>query len=288
MRAIALALVLVASPMARASDITLFGAEAGQDFHSPQRWATEIKFGPYSPDIDSTPGLNGKTPFSDLFNNQLYDSNGKYNPGANKGQRPAGKALTTVEVDWQFLQGFGSLGVAASLGISRRSTHSFNYVGMTPGAACTVPDCTRSGDTTTLTVMPLTLELVYRFDVLARRFNVPIVPYVKGGFGYFFWWVENGSGGLSNTDMIASIPNSSASDRGIGGTLGLVAHPGIALLLDTFDPQSAQTMDNELGINHSYLFFELNYDWITGMGIQSAGKMVLSDLTWNAGVAFEF
>ena len=42
----------------------------------------------------------------------------------------------------------------------------------------------------------------------------------------------------------------------------------------------------ELGINHTYLFFEGNFAWITGFNNPS--KIVLSDITWNAGLAFEF
>jgi hypothetical protein len=247
------------------------------EYHSPQHFAFELKFGPYSPNIDASPGLNGATPFADLFNNQFTTP---------PGTRPAGKLLTTLEIDWQFLHGFGSLGLGASWGVSSRSSHSFQYaqIDASTGAktSCTVPNCLRSSDLTTLTVMPFALELVYRFDVLALHYKVPIVPYLKGGVAYYLWFVQRGDGSLSKvTD--ATTGN---TDKAVGGTFGLVAHPGVAVLLDVLDPSAARVMDAELGINHTYVFAELNYAWITGLG--SHTKMVFSDLTWNCGIAFEF
>lgn len=267
-----LALLLLLSLPAAAKPSTSKVDKTAPDYRSPQRFAIEIKFGPYSPDIDSTPGLQGH-PFSDLFQSQT---------SASMGQRPGGKLLSTIEFDWQFWKKFGSLGLAGSVGFMRRTTHAFRYDDDASGqqsVSCTVPNCVRSSDETALTVMPFTLELVYRFDVLARRYRVPLVPYFKGGLAYYFWWIENGSG-----DLATSVTNK--DDKAIGGTFGLVLHPGMALLLDVLDPSTARVMDAELGINHSYIFFELNYAWITGFN--TGDKMVLSDLTWNGGVAFEF
>jgi hypothetical protein len=269
-----LAVALAALP-ARASVDDLFIENKPQDYHSPQHFAVEIKFGPYSPDIDSTPGLMG-TPFSDEFNSQF---------GSNVGKRPPGKLLSTIEFDWQFLHRFGSLGLGLSLGFSQRYTHAFQY-DMTTGSSlpCQVPNCVRSNDTTTLTVMPITLELVYRFDVLALRYHIPVVPYLKAGLGYYFWFIQSGDGSLARAMPTDAEPD--AHDKAIGGTLGLVTHPGVALMLDDLDATAARTLDSELGINHTYVFFEMNYGWITGLGAKD--KMVFSDLTWSAGAAFEF
>ncbi len=283
--ALAAALTLGAAA-ARAEDLAL--DPLPEDYRSPQHFAFELKFGTYSPNIDATGGLTGK-PFSDEFVAQ--DS-------ANAGKRPDGKLLTSMEFDWQFWHGFGSLGVGVSAGLMRVSTHSFVYGTATDGSLVSCPvvpgqlNCQRSGDTNTLSVIPLTLELVYRFDVLSKRWNIPVVPYLKGGIGYYLWWVADGSGNLAhNVDKTSQqIVNTGTcgfgGDCALGGTFGLVAHPGIALMLDFLDPGSARTMDNELGINHTYLFCELNYAWINGFG--SATKLNLSDTGWNAGLAFEF
>jgi len=269
----ALALVVLpASASAQAFD-PLEIDDTPKNYRSPQRFALEIKFGSYSPNIDSTPGLTG-TPFADLFNNQYTTT---------PGQRPGGRVLTTLEFDWQFWHGFGSLGLAVSAGFSGRSTHSFEYNppdGVVP-MPCKVPYCTRSADTTTLNVIPLTLEVVYRFDVLALRYKVPLVPYVKGGLGYSLWFIQRGDNSLA-------FPVNNSSQKAIGGTPGWVFHPGLALLLDIFDRSAATALDSELGINHTYLFFEGNISDISGLNGLFKDKMVLSDTTWNAGLAFEF
>lgn len=251
-----------------------------KDYRSPQRFALELKGGAYSPDIDSTPGLTG-TPFADLFNDQtklVVDG---------KVQRPAPKPLFAIELDWQFWHGFGSLGVGASVGFMRRTTHAFRYPNDDNTKPCTagvddngILGCERSGDTTALNIMPLTLELVYRFDVLALKYRIPVVPYLKGGLAYYFWFVQRGDSGLAE----AKIPG--GTTQGIGGTAGLVAHPGVSIMLDAIDKRAGEVLDSELGINHVHVFAELNYAWINGLGFKN--KMVLSDMNWTVGMAFEF
>lgn len=278
-------LVALAPSVARAETVPLIGVTGGtvdvepqQSYRSSQHFAFELKMGQYSPDIDSTPGLTGK-PFSELWQNQF---------GSSVGQRPAGKLLTTLEFDWQIWHGFGSIGLAASVGLMSTSTHSFQY--NADGTPCSVPSCTRSADSTTLNVLPFALEAVYRFDVLALKWRIPVVPYLKGGIGYYLWFIQNGGGGLSQSLPPPSggkpATTANGSDQGIGGTFGLVAHPGLALMLDLLDPTAARAMDTELGINHSYLFIELHYAWITGFG--NSSRMVLSDVDYNIGLAFEF
>jgi hypothetical protein len=248
-----------------------------ENYRSPQRFALEIKFGPYLPAVDSSPGLGDRHPFADVFGSPTVSNNvvTKLNP-------PSARLLTTVEFDWQFWHGFGSLGVGASVGIMRRTARALAYGdgGVICVDAVNSAPCTRSGDRTAFSVLPLTLELIYRFDVLAKRWRVPLVPYLKGGIAYYLWWAENANGLAGFRE-----PNG-AVDRAIGGTWGLVAHPGLAFLLDIIDPAAAQVMDAELGINHVYVFAELNYGWINGFN--SKEKIVLSHLTWNAGLAFEF
>lgn len=248
--------------------------EPKKSFASPQHFALEIKFGPYSPDIDSTPGLTGH-PFSELFVAQ---------DGPDVGKRPPGKLLTTLEFDYQFWRTkFGSLGVGGSVGINYRTTHSFQYQDAVNHIPCQVPNCVRSGDETSLGVMPFALEVVYRFDLLANHYSVPLVPYFKGGLAYYLWWITNGSGDLSRALQVNA---DGSTDQAIGGTFGLVLHPGLAVQLDILDRAAARELDGALGINHTYVFCELNYAWITGFG--SSSKLVFSDLSWNVGLAFEF
>jgi hypothetical protein len=261
-----------------------FGENAPNNYESPQRFNLEIKFGPYSPNIDASPGLTG-TPFADLF------------PPARGKTRPPGRLLTSIEFDYEFLhRRWGTLGIGHTAGFYRRTTASLQYdtdkatgndmVSCTFGSA-TAPCTYSSGDTTALNIIPLSVEAVYRFDYFAQRYHIPFVPYMKIGLAYYIWWIENGGGAFSiaHFDYTGS-DGKMHSDSGFGGTWGWVMHPGGSFLLDVIDPAAARVMDAELGINHTYLFCEFSYAAINGFG--AAGKMNLSDTTLNAGLAFQF
>ena len=258
---------------------TDFGENAPRSYESPQHFAFEVKLGPYSPNIDASPGLNklGGHPFADLFS-----------PGK---ARPPGKLLVELEFDYQFWRKwYGNFGLGHSIGYYRRTAHALEYNGGDPASPCdpTMKNqvCVGSiGDTTALNIIPLELTLNYRFDYLATRYRIPLVPYIKVGLAYYAWWIENGNGFLSVSKYLD--PNTGkVLDTGFGGTFGWVLNPGGMFLLDVLDPTAARTLDSELGINHTYLFCELHYANITGFG--SSTKMNLSDTTLNAGLGFEF
>jgi hypothetical protein len=271
-----------------------------QHYESPQRFAIELKFTPYTPHIDQSKGLNkGATPFADLFNKQdpIASTDPKACAGVgraapcyisgNKGKQPPYRLLSTVEFDYQILhKAWGNLGVGLTTGFYRRTTHSFQL--NNDGSPCVVPYCTRSGDQTGLNILPLSALVIYRYDTLANRYHIPIVPYVKAGLAYYVWWVNDGGGILST----ASYPRPTATmnpknpSSGYGGTFGFVVHPGIAIQLDFLERAVAKTLDTELGINHTYLFCELNYANITDFGARN--KLDLSDTMVNSGLGFEF
>jgi hypothetical protein len=271
--AFALAIVLCPS-LAAAKELvgdppTRFGEVPRKSYESSQWFAFELKFSPYSPMIDSSSGLNGHTPFADLFTSQTDH------------HRPDARLLTQVEFDVQFLHKHGSLGVGVTAGYARRTSHSFQFDDLSGKVSCTVPNCIRSGDQTALNVMPFSLLAVYRWDWLALRYHVPLVPYFKIGLAYYIWWIENGSGAT------ASFTNAAGKkEDGYGGTWGWVLNPGLSFLLDVIDPSAARTIDAELGINHTYVFVELHYADVSGFG--QPNRLTLSDTTFNTGLAFEF
>jgi hypothetical protein len=276
-RTVALAVTVALAGVVPATDARAAGPESRPleldatrpVYHSPQHFALEFKFGLYSPHIDNTSGLTGR-PFAEEFNSQTAD-----NPAA----QPKGQPLFTLEFDWQFWHRFGSLALAASLGYNGRKTHSFQYIDNQATPCTPTVNCVRSTDTNTLNIMPITLMLVYRFDVLALRWSVPVVPYLKVGLAYYFWFMQAGDGSLSKS--------LDGKSQAIGGVPGWVLQPGIAIMLDAIDKRAGAVLDTELGINHVYVFGELNYADVTGLGIFK-DKINLSDTTWNVGLAFEF
>jgi hypothetical protein len=205
---------------------------------SPQDGAFELKFGPYTPNVDEEPGLTGK-PYKDIFKDDWM-------------------FLTVLELDWQIVHRWGmSLGVGGSAGF------------MQVYAPAKTAEGVESSDYTVLNVIPFAVLAVLRVDALADELNIPFVPYFKAGLNWYLWWV------LSGGDTV---------DK--GATPGWQLSPGLMFRLDSFDPMSARTFDNEVGVNHSYLFGE--FTWATVEGLGRDGYMYLSDTTFLIGLALEF
>ena len=118
----------------------------GNRYRSPQRFAYELTFGPYRPDIDSE--FNGaRAPYADYFGSGDH-------------------LLIRTELDYQFWHRYGS--IAAGLGLGY-----FSVTGTAPVASGTG---LASGDKSQLKIVPLSLSAVYRFDYLLQTVNFPARP----------------------------------------------------------------------------------------------------------------
>jgi hypothetical protein len=201
--------------------------EGGNRFRSPQRFAFELRFGPYRPDVDSEFG-GQRTPYKDFFGNDR-------------------RLMTHVEFGYEFFHGFGS--AALALGFSYFSVNGRARVDDGTGEL--------TADFSTMKVMPLALSAVYRFDVLLERNKIPLVPYGKVGLDYAYWQITDGN------DEIAT---DGTGGRARGATPGWHAAAGVALVLDQFDPAAARSFDSDLGVNHTALVFEYRYADISGLG----------------------
>lgn len=226
--------------------VVLLGASA--EAESPKNWVLEAQFGSYQPEIDR--GLTG-SPFRDVFGDDR-------------------SLLAQAALQRLVFQEFGTLGV----GVQSGYTEFF-------GRAFIEGTNERSGDNTSLHVIPLTFFASYRFDVLAERLDIPFAVYGKAGLGYWFWWSNDGRG---NT----------AGDGDASGTkAGVVLSAGIALQLDWFDPRLSNEFDREFGVNNTYLYFDYT-NWnakfranVFKHGIEAQG-LDLSDEILSGGIAFEF
>jgi hypothetical protein len=279
---------------------------AAAEGESPQHFGLEIKFSPYVPALDQTKGLGqGQTPFSDLFGATTDP----------KGAAPSRGLLTLLEFDYQFFHRFGVLAVGIGGGYYRKTAPAFAKQGTPPNDAyCAVgadrsggvgreytlpdaktgrsvvqnpPDSCFSGDENQLNIVPLSLLAIYRFDVLDKRFRIPIIPYIKLGLGYYVWWFGSSGSFTSQVNSIDAGGNQ-ATVNANGSTVGFVLHPGIAIDLSTIDPASARAIDQEIGLNRVSAFIEMNGAWISGCGCTNAMKLNLSDLSFSAGLSFEF
>ena len=215
---------------------------------SPQHFALELKFGPYRPDVDSEFSSPEQHPYRDFFG-------------------PYRKLMSSIEFDWEIIRHIGTVAIGAGFGYFKVTGN--NPMGMNPGV--------KTQDTSSLRLLPLALSAIYRFDLGYERLRIPVVPYGKLGFDYIYWTVTNGNG---------EVPTDASGGRGAGGTLGWHASLGLSLVLDIFDRSAANEFDEEMGINHTLLFFEYSHLDATGLG--EADRLHVGDTTWNAGIMFEF
>jgi hypothetical protein len=223
-----------------------------QAYRTPKYFALELRFGPYSPEVDGEFGA-GNSPHRDFFG-------------------PKRRLMTQVELDYQLFQAFGSAAVGLSVGYFKEEALAYAEP---PGGG---PATERSGDKSRLTLYPVALLGVYRADQLWRRMKIPVVPYVKGGLNYTFWSIYDGN------DRVATSPG--RMGRGRGGTFGWQGAVGASFVMNILDPGAARELDAETGINSTHLFFELARFQVSGLGQKN--KLRVGDTTWLMGLAFEF
>ncbi len=167
---------------------------------SPQWFAMEFKFGPYKPDVDSEFGSSGG-PYDDVFTSKL-------------------RLMSQFTFDVQFLKKHGTLGVGGTVGFFQARGKALLESG------------DPSGDDTTFNIMPFILQLVYRWDYLAKKYNVPLVPYVRAGFVYAFYWITDGNGDTAHFGEDGG--------KAHGGVWGYQINVGLAFQLDVLEPSAAK------------------------------------------------
>ena len=230
---------------------------------SPQRFAIEIKFGPYLPSVDRRYTGDGFGPYATIFGetDELGVTTG-----------PAKQALFTVlSFEWQFVHAGGPFSIGTTVGIFGDRADALIAEDVAEG------DSIRSSaDRVRFNVVPVTLLLGYRFELLADRFRVPLVPYARGGVAYGFWWERKG--GTYATD--------SAGNKARGGSWGWQVNLGLMLRLDFLERAAAIDLDRLTGINHTYLFGEWQFSRIDSFGSDTA--MAVGDDTYLLGLAVEF
>jgi hypothetical protein len=129
-----------------------------------------------------------------------------------------------------------------------------------------------SADRTRLRIIPTSVALTYRFDLLSRRWSVPLAPYGRAALERYNWWVTNGAG--------KSVES--------GATNGWSVTGGLALLLNFFDPTLAREFDEESGVNDTYLFFEVTKSKVNDFGSSSSWDLSDEKLTLAGGLLFVF
>ena len=252
--------------LARQSEADLSGRKGRVDRFgrpgSPQRFALEIKLGPYLPQVDRLYDGPGLGPYATIF--------GRTNAMGETTRPPRKGLMPVLGFEWQFWYLGGPIGIGTQIGFFRDSARAI-LAQPEPG------ENIRSGaDRVSFMVIPVSMLLVYRFELLADRWKVPLVPYAKGGAAYGFWQTRN-SNGLSRD---------SRGNAGRGGVWGWQLNAGMMLRLDFIEPGTAKKLDNLTGINHTYIFAEYQLMRLANFGHPNA--IAVGDGTWFAGFAIEF
>jgi hypothetical protein len=233
-------------------DTSLGASHRGHE--SPQNFAAEVRFAAFTPEVDSDPNLDGKTPYKDTFGS---------NPRLEVG----------IEFDWQALRipHFGTIGPGVSAGYTKASDPALFQ------APHGVTGTKVSGEQTTLEIFPFYGVLVLRADVLWREAGVPLVPYGKIGLGYALWNASN-TLGTSHAQGLA----------GEGSSFGTQVALGLAFNLNPFDVYAAENFDDSLGVNNSYLFAEWTRSDLDGSLSSQKDVLRVGGTAWTFGLAFEF
>lgn len=231
---------------------------------SKQRFEAEFKIGPYLPQVDRNYDGPGLGPYSTIFG--PTDAMGNATGEAKVGVMPA------FSFEYQFVYLGGPFGVGAQVAFFRDKARALIAHPMAGMSVRSEADDVKFG------MVPLVAFVGYRFELLADRFRwVPLVPYAKAGLAYTFWWTRDGSGDISRNSM---------GRKGRGGVLGWQLNVGGMLRLDFIEPGTAKKLDQTTGINHTYVFGELQLSRVNNFGV--GNSIALGDTTWFAGLAIEF
>ena len=166
------------------------------------------------------------------------------------------------EIDFLFWRGYGSAGVGFSAGYAEKYAPALLDTGQP------------SPEKTALILFPLRLSLQYRFDATWARWRIPLVPYVKAALLATPWRVTKGG----TTEVVNGQP-------GNGLKWGYGFTGGVAFVLDVLSERMAHDLTNDVGIRHSYIFAEYNFDVSDDFGKHALN---LSARWFTFGLGFEF
>jgi len=241
---------LIAAAIAAASPAF---AQFDQPTGPSRRWGSvDIGFGQYTPSIDSEsfPGSLAPVP-----------------PGPYQlmfGKKPGWMFSGTVS--YSLFARFGTFDVGFKTGYFEKSAPGLvSNPGSPTGFSPT-------GANSALKMIPTSAVLTYRFDWPVERYKIPLAPYGRVAFERYNWWITRGSGGTVEK----------------GATMGWSAAGGLAFLVDWIDPQLAREFDHESGVNHTYLFFEVETGKIDDFGSSKSWDLSPKGFTWLSGMTFVF
>lgn len=129
-----------------------------------------------------------------------------------------------------------------------------------------------SGDNTTFSIIPATLAVTVRVDGAAQRWPIPIDVYGRAALERYHWLITDGSGKVAHR----------------GATNGWSVAGGVGLLLDFIDPMLSREMDDDTGINATWLYFEVEKGVVDDFGSKRSWNLSDERLTLAGGLRMVF
>lgn len=232
------------------------GAASADDPYSVS-WHAGIRLGPYTPAIDSQLGTE-PGPYEEMFGGYAI--------------------LPMLDIDYIFLEtSLGQIGAGGSIGYMSKTANTFKMDSV-PG-----PGRERTDEENTFRMIPMAATAVFRLTYLDDKLRVPIVPYVRGGLAYYVWWAEAPDGGVASVCREGGVACDENKAR--GGSLGITGSLGVAVRAENIDFEAASAM-REGGILHAGFYAEVQAAKVNDFGV--GNKLSVGDITWFAGVDFEF
>jgi hypothetical protein len=219
---------------------------------SPRWGSVDLGFGQYTPEIDSEAFPNSAAPVPPGPYELMF------------GKKPGWMFSATVS--YSLFARFGTWDIGFKTGYWEKSAPGLTS---NPGSAT---GFSQTGANTALKIVPTSAVVTYRFDWPVDRYNIPIAPYGRFAFERYNWWITRGTGGTVEK----------------GATMGWSAAGGLDLLIDWIDPQLAREFDHESGVNHTYLFFEVQTGKIDDFGSSKSWDLSPKGFTWLSGMTFVF
>ena len=231
-----------------------------KDYESPQRYAFELRLGPYYPQVDSAPGLTGDPLATSLGSGH--------------------RVMVGIEGDWQALRlpKILSFGPGFGMGytvLSNPALYGYGPNGSEPPAGSGITVGAPSPQSSTLKIWVQWVDAVVRLDALDRLYHIPIVFSAKLGMGQALWWAGKGN-------LAGRYEGVIGHGRSWGPTWAL----GAMFDLNFMQPDRAKLLDVASGINHMYLFMEWYQLDLDGFG--SNTQLRVGDSDWAIGYALDF
>jgi hypothetical protein len=217
----------------------------------------ELRFGGYYAEVDEEFSDSDVKPFKTYFGEDA-------------------RLYFGMELDWLplHLRYVGSFGVGAGWGYTRFGGNSFATSSDEDGLGA------ETESDTGLNIFPMHVSVVARFDGLLRELSIPVVPYIKAGFGVGYWNAVGADGTSEASDGTGS------TVTGDGFTKGTHLAIGAAIALNAFDPTAASNMRAQTGLRHAYVFGE----WMRADldGLKKKSVMHIGDSTAVFGLALDW